>query len=406
MGPLNGIRVVESAMLFNGPVTGYILADLGAEVIKVEPPGTGDISRGYETMFGASMNRPGLANVAFEVANRGKKSIVLNLKSDDGRSILYKLIEKSDVFITNLRKSSTQKHKIDYHTLRGHNPKIIYASTSTYGAMGPRGEQRGYDMQAQAISGAMWEIFGDRDSVEPSVAVGSIFDQIGATVLLYGILAALVARERTGIGQEVRASLVGSAIHLQATNINTFLWQRRGMSRFSRERCRNPLANYYQCADKKWVLLCETQIQRYWPAFLSAIEIQELENDPRYSTPDGMRQNFSEFIAILDRKFATKPRDEWLKIFSGHDFGYAPVHDYAEMVDDPQVWANDYIVEIDHPSMGKVKTVASPVGFSETPISIGRGAPEYGQHTEEVLTDILGYSWEEIGKLRDMGALM
>ncbi len=259
-------------------------------------------------------------------------------------------------------------------------------------------------MVAQAVSGAMW-LFGDRDFPEPSVAVGSIFDQIGASMLAYGILAALVARERTGIGQEVESSLLAGAIHLQAQNINTFLWRGRGMARFSRKRCRNPLTNYYQCADEKWILLSEPQSARYWHDFCTALGVPELEHDPLYSTAEARRQNYTEFIALLDRVFADKPRDEWLKIFSQYDFVYSPIYDYAEMADEPQVAENQYLVDMEHPVMGKVKTAGFPVRFSKTPASIQSAAPEFGAHTEEVLLEIGGYSWDEISRLREQGAL-
>lgn len=403
MGPLTGIRVIEVASVLNGPVTGYMLGDLGAEVIKIESPVTGDPSRGYQTLFDVVMTMPGGGSLLFESANRNKKSILLDLKNEAGKTIFQRLIEKSDVFITNFNNKVIRKLGIDYETLCQYNGQIIYASTTTFGSEGPLSERRGYDMVAQAVSGAMW-LFGDRDSPEPSVAVGSIFDQIGASMLAYGILAALIARERTGIGQKVESSLLAGAIHLQAQNINTFLWRGRGMARFSRKRCRNPLTNYYQCADGKWILLSEPQSARYWHDFCVALDRQELENDPRYNTAETRTQNYAEFIALLDRIFITKPRDEWLKIFSQYDFVYSPVYDYAEMANEPQVQENQYLIEMEHPAMGRVKSVGFPVQFSRTPASVRSAAPEFGANTEEVLLEIGGYSWDEITRLREQGA--
>ena len=403
MGPLDGIRVIEAASVLNGPVSGYMLGDLGAEVIKVEPPVTGDPSRGFQTLFDVVMSMPGGGSVLYESANRNKKSIILDLKNETGRAVLYKLIGKSDIFITNYNRKVIDTLKIDYNSLKQHNQRLIYAITSSFGSKGHLNEKRGYDMVAQAVSGAMW-IFGERDSPEPSVAIGSIFDQMGASMLAYGILAALVARERTGIGQEVESSLLAGAIHLQAQNINTFLWRGRGMARFSRTRCRNPLTNYYQCADSKWILLSEPQSARYWHDFCLAIGMPEIEKDPKFDTAEARRQNYAEFIALLDRVFASKPRDEWLMVFSRFDFVYSPVYDYAEMIDEPQVIENEYLVNMEHPTMGKVKTVGFPVRFSQTPASIQNSAPEFGAHTEEVLLEIGGYSWEDIAEMRELGA--
>ncbi|MDP2917851.1 MAG: CoA transferase [Dehalococcoidia bacterium] len=403
MGPLNGIRVLEAASVLNGPVTGYMLGDLGAEVIKIEPPGTGDPSRGYQTLFDVVMSLPDGGSLLFESANRNKKSIVLDLKNEAGKDIFRKLIEKSDVFITNFSKKSIRELDIGYATLSQYNTRLVYAATTTFGSKGRLSERRGYDMVAQAVSGAMW-LFGDRDSPEPSIAVGSIFDQISASMLAYGILAALVARERIGIGQEVESSLLAGAIHLQAQNINAFLWRGRAMARFSRRRCRNPLTNYYKCADDKWILLSEPQSARYWHDFCTSLGMPELENDPLYNTAEARRENYADFIALLDRVFATKPRDEWLRIFDKYDFVYSPVYDYADMANEPQVMENQYLVEMEHPTMGKVKTIGFPVQFSKTPASIQCSAPQFGAHTEQVLQELLGCSWEEIAKLREQGA--
>jgi crotonobetainyl-CoA:carnitine CoA-transferase CaiB-like acyl-CoA transferase len=403
MGPLTGIRVIEVASVLNGPVTGYMLGDLGADVIKIESPVTGDPSRGYQTLFDVVMTLPDGGSVLFESANRNKKSILLDLKNEAGITVFHRLIEKSDVFITNFSQKVICKLGLDYETLCRYNSRLVYASTTTFGSKGPMSERRGYDMVAQAVSGAMW-LFGDRDSPEPSVAVGSIFDQIAASMLAYGILAALLALERTGMGQSVESSLLAGAIHLQAQNINTFLWRGRGMARFSRKRCRNPLTDYYQCGDGKWILLSEPQSARYWHDFCVALGLPELENDQRYNTAEARTQHYAEFIALLDRIFVTKPRDEWLKIFSEYDFVYSSVYDYDEMTREPQVQENQYLIEMEHPTMGRVKTVGFPAQFSKTPASIRSAAPEFGAHTEEVLLELGGYSWDEITKLREQGA--
>jgi crotonobetainyl-CoA:carnitine CoA-transferase CaiB-like acyl-CoA transferase len=391
-------------MHHNGPATAYMLGDLGAEVIKVEPPVTGDYQRGVQSTYDVLMTLPGGYNAAFETANRNKRSIVIDLNNSTGRSVLYRLVEKSDVFITNFTKRVIKKLEIDYDTLRKYNQSIIYASTTAYGGEGPMSDNRGYDPVAQALSGAMWS-FGDRDSPEPSLAVGSIFDQIAATLLAYGILAALVHRERTGVGQAVESSLLAGGIHIQAQNLNTFLWRGRAMARFSRKRCRNPLTNYYKCADGKWILLSEPQSAKYWHSICVALGIERLENNPRYNTVEVRRQNHAEFISILDEVFSQRSRKEWLDIFGKYDFAYSPIYDYEEVASSPQTLMNEYIVDMEHPALGKLKTVGFPVRFSQTPAAIQCAAPEFGAHTETVLTEIGGYSWDDIALLREEGAL-
>jgi crotonobetainyl-CoA:carnitine CoA-transferase CaiB-like acyl-CoA transferase len=402
MGPLTGVRVVESAMIINGPVAGYMLGDLGAEVIKIEPPVTGDQSRGMQSIYDVQFVTPDGRSMVWEFANRNKRSVVLDLNNKEGRGIFYRLIEKSDIFLTNYRPGALQKLKIDYETLKQHNSKLIYAKNTGFGSKGFFAGKPAWDMTAQAFSGAMW-IVGDRDFPEPAVTVGSVFDMVGASFLAYGIVAALVARERTGIGQQVDCSLLSGAIHIQAMNISSFLWANKSMSRFSRTRCRNPLTNHYKCADGKWLLLCEPS-SKNWEDICSALGMHELVKDPRCSTGDARRQNYAEVISVLDRVFATKTRDEWMKIFSGYDFSYSPVYDYADVVNDTQILENGYVTEMDHAILGKMKTIGFPVQFSETPASIRNSAPEFGQHTEEVIGEILGYSWDEIADLRDKGA--
>ena len=402
-GALEGIRILEWAMFHNGPAAGYMLGDLVAEVIKIEQPVTGDYCRGVQSMFDAQMTLAAGRNVQFETANRNKKSIVLDFRTEAGKAILYRLVETADVFFTNFRKSVAQRLGADYQTLRKYNPRLIYAANSAYGTAGPWSEKRGFDPVAQALSGAMW-MFGDRDDPEPGMAVGGIFDQTGATILAYGILAALVARGRTGVGQEIECSLLGSGVHLQAINVNAFLWRGRGMPRHSRRRCRSPMTNYYRCKDGKWLLLTEPQSDRFWHDLCSALNIPEVETSPKFATAEARRQSYAELIQILDDLFATRTRDEWLETFRGYEFAYVPIYDYQEASQEPQILENQYLVETEHPVLGKVKTVGFPVQFSQTPARIQGPAPEFGEHSEEILLG-LGYGWEDIARFREQGVM-
>ena len=404
-GPLSGIRVLNWSQ-FTPSSAGYILGDLGAGVIKIEHPVQGDAYRGMGRMYGEAMDFAQGRHAGFEAVNRSQRSITLDLKQDKGREILYKLVEQADVFFTNYTETVARKLCADYEALSKVNPKLVYASSSTYGPRGPWAERRGFDQTAQARSGLMFAM-GERDFPDPVQTVSGVADQMGATVLALGILAALLARERTGVGQKINTSLLGSALHLQAIGVTVASLRGKGWVQHSRKRTKNPLTNHYRCGDGKWLLFSEIQADRFWPEFCRALGLDGLIDDPRFATAmGGRRDHAEELIGILDETLATRPRDEWLRIFEEQraPFAYAPVNDYADVLSDPQVLENDYVVEYDHPAAGPVKLMGYPVRFSQTPAQIAREAPEFGQHTEEVLQE-LGLSWEEIAKLREEGVV-
>jgi crotonobetainyl-CoA:carnitine CoA-transferase CaiB-like acyl-CoA transferase len=293
---------------------------------------------------------------------------------------------------------------MDYETLSKYNPKLIYAINSGYGLEGPVNNERAFDTIGQARSGLMWSV-GDRDQNEPYQTVSAPCDQVGATMLAYSLLAALVARERQGIGQEIEVSLLGSAIHMQGIGMNMNLLRHRSYSRHSRQRARNPMANHYRCADNKWIMLAEPQSDRFWGQFCRIMGLEHMEEDPRFATALNRRENFVECNDAVSKAFATRSRDEWLPYFKdkGAEFAHSPIYDYSDVAEDPQALANDYITKYDHPALGTVKMVGMPAKFSKTPIGIQCEAPELGQHTEEVLLDLLDMSWEEIANLKEQG---
>jgi crotonobetainyl-CoA:carnitine CoA-transferase CaiB-like acyl-CoA transferase len=405
-GPLAGFRVLNWSQ-FTPSSAGYFLGDLGADVIKIEHPVQGDAYRGMGTMYGDAMNFAEGRHAGFEAVNRSQRSMTLDLKSDKGREILYKLVEQADAFITNYTDEIAAKLRADYDSLARVNPRLVYAASSSYGPSGAWAGRRGFDQTAQAYSGLM-QAMGERDLGEPVQAVGGIADQMGATILATGILAALLARERTGRGQKINTSLLGSALHLQAIGVTVASLRGKGWTQHSRKRTKNPLTNHYKCGDGKWVLFSEIQADRFWPEFCRALGLDALIDDPKFATAmGGRRDHADELIDILDRTLATKPRDEWIRHFDAQraPFSYAPVNDYADVINDAQVLANDYVIEFDHPAAGPVKLMGYPVRFSETPAHIAREAPEFGQHTEEVLQEFCGLSWEEIGALRADGVI-
>jgi len=400
-GPLEGIRVLECGGYLSAPSAGYMLGDLGAEVIKIEDRVKGDPVRGMSSTFGRGMIMPDGTNILFETANRNKKSITLDLKKKKGKELLYRLVAASDVFCTNFSGSAIDSLGIAYKTLKKYNPKLVYGVATGYGSLGPDSEKRAFDTIAQARSGIMGTV-GEADGPPLQIA-GAIFDQMTGTLLVNGILAALAARDRQGTGQEVEVSLLGSGIHMQAYNINVALLRGRPMPRPSKQTLKNPLANHYECADGKWLLLSEPQSDRFWHDFCLALGIEELEKDAKFATAKDRRDNFLELTATLEKVFKTKTREEWITILQtrGGGIAFSPVLELTELASDPQVLANEYITEVDHPTLGKVKMTGIPIKFSETPAQIKNCAPNFGQHTEEVLMNVLGYSWEEIQTLKD-----
>ena len=400
-GPLEGIRILECAGFLSAPTAGYMLGDLGAEVIKIEDRVKGDPIRGMSAYFGGSLYLPGGINIFFETANRNKKSITLDLKKEKGKKILYELVKISDVFCTNYSKGVCTKLGIDYETLKKCNPKLIYAIATGYGSRGPESGKRAFDPIAQARSGIMYSV-GEPDS-PPSQINGPIFDQMTGTLLAYGILAALTARDRQGIGQQVEVSLLGSGIHLQAYNVNIATLRGRALARSSRKMLKNPLANYFQCADGKWLMFAEAQSDRFWHDFCGALGITHLEKDPKFAKADDRKNNFREITGIIEETFKTKKREEWINIFQtkGGGISFSPILALDELSSDPQVLENEYIAGYDHPVLGKVKEVGIPVEFSGTPLKVKGHAPNFGEHTEEVLMNRCGCSWEEIEQLKN-----
>jgi crotonobetainyl-CoA:carnitine CoA-transferase CaiB-like acyl-CoA transferase len=406
-GPLTGLRVVEWAAFQNGPHAGYILGDLGANVIKIEEPEIGEPGRGMARMWGDSVALPGGRGAIFEMSNRNKRSIALNLKNSEGKNLFYQLIEKTDVFFTNYyRNDVLNRLGLDYETLIQHNPGIIYAINSGYGLKGPLANSRAFDPIGQARSGMMWTT-GERENSAPCLNVAAVTDQAGGTMLAFAILAALVHRERTGEGQKIEVSLLGSAIHTQYIGLTVHLLLGKGWARHSRTKARNPMANYYLCSDDKWLLLAEPQSDRYWSQFCTCLGKEEWESDPRFASSLSRRENYAEINSFVAETIVTRPRDQWVDMFHKQkvEFAFAPILDVDEVVEDPQVKANNYVTEFNHPVLGPIGLIPLPINFSKTPVAITREPPELGQHTEEVLQEVLGLSWDELARLKESAAI-
>ena len=399
--PLDGIRIVDWTIWQQGPVATMMLGDLGAEVIKIEERVGGDPGRGVMQIAGA---KTGARNYYFEANNRHKKSITLDLKKPEAKQVVYELVEKSDVFVQNYRKGVAAKLGLDYPTLSKHNPKLIYASASGYGPNGPDSGEPSFDYMGLARSGVMTAV-GEPD-MDPMNITGGIADQMGAIMLAHGITVALLARERLGVGQEVDTSHLGSMMALQGLNLACRLTLGKEFKRFYRSKAINPLWNHYKCQDDKWICLAMPQADRYWADFCTTLGIPELERDSRFENMKVRGRHAEELIAIVDGIFASKPRDEWMRILKeGGDFIFTLVNSVSDLPDDPQMHANDYIVDYEHPGWGWTQIVGAPVILSETPADPKAPAPEFSEHTEHVLVDVLGYSWDEVGRLREAEVL-
>jgi len=392
-GPLSGIRVLELAIWQQGAVAAMLLADMSADVVKVEGPDSPDPGR----WFGGT-HQP--ANSYFETNNHNKRSAVIDLKHPDGRATFCRLVSSTDVFVTNLRSGALERLGLTYTELSALNPRLIYGHGTGFGAAGPDAEAGAFDVIAQARSGMMWTN-GTPDG-QPLLVGAPIADQVGGLLLAWGILVAVIHAERTGEGQLVNSSILAGQMFAQGFQINNFLFSGAQRPRPHHSNVQ-PLWSSYRAGDGKWFVIATPHPQRWWPRFCQIIEQPELEQDPDDGDIVAHPENYSRAFQRLQGVFATRPRQEWLDRFRAADLPCSPAADYAELVADPQVLANDLIVDYKHPS-GEYRLVASPVALSRTPAAIDRPAPEFGQHTEEVLLEN-GFDWDEIERLRDSRAI-
>lgn len=403
-GPLRGVRVLDCGRWMSAPVCARFLADLGADVTKIEGRGHPDPFRGMvspaamERRGGDTSSAAAIPNSNFDISNRGKRSIALDPAKVRGREILYALIDRSDVLVHNWRRKEVERLGLDFETLSKRNPRLIYAAASGWGPNGPDADEPALDGAAIARAGMMY-LWGGPD-MPPLAYTGGLADQVTGMFMVEAILAALFARTQDGKGQSIDVSVLGSMVALESAEIQGQLLRGFGTPRRGRSTTTNPLNTYYKCADGKWFVLCMYQADRYWPAVCKVMGIPELERDPRFKDLAARGRNAPELIAMFDVIFATRPRSEWARLCKDNGLIYAAVQTIPEVVEDPQLAPNDYVLDFDHSEWGRVRVVGFPYRFSATPLALERQAPEYGQHTEEVLLE-LGYTWDRIQKLRE-----
>ena len=396
-GPLQGFRVVELGVWVAGPAAAGILGDWGAEVVKIEPP-TGDPLRG--------MSNPGRrrdVNPPFELDNRGKRSIALDLTKPEAREVAYRLVERADVFVTNLIPGAVERLGMTYETLSKVNPKLVYGRITGYGPAGKDRDRPSFDAAAYwSRSGIMATL--QEASADPTIPRGGFGDHPTAVSAVAGICAALLSRERTGKGQLVDASLYRAGAYALSWDINMMLRVGAIFPQIGRRQVNNPLINPYRAGDGRWFYLANLQADRYWPGFCRAIGREDLLADPRFADLRTRRENAAELIRILDEVFAGRSRAEWGAAFDREGVVWAEVQTIDEVIADPQAEAAGLFVEVPDGTGGTVRMVAPPASFAETPSEYRGLAPEAGAHTEEILLE-LGYDWEGIGSLKSLGAI-
>lgn len=402
--PLAGLRVLDCSTLQSGPACCAILADLGADVIKIESPAGGDSERGARKVSGVPVGLPHGIAYPFEVHNRNKRSVALNLTTEEGKAVLYRLVAIADVFVHNYRSQVAERLGIGFAELAMANPTLVYANCSGFGRKGPRSGNAAVDPIAHAVSGMMLGI-GEPD-MGPVHLPGAIADQATALMLTCGILASLYGRQSAGGAKEVHTSMLGTLLWLQTNNLLVSILAGGPRARQARAGPVNPLVNYYRCQDGKWVLLAHFSADRYWAALCRTLGVPGLENDARFATLQAREDHAKELVAILDGVFGSRPQETWLKILGEADLVFAPIQDYWEVIHDPQVLANNYIQEVMHPTVGSLKTVRVPLDLSTERDRRWAPAPQLGQHAEEILVDTLGYTWEDVVALKNVGVIL
>jgi crotonobetainyl-CoA:carnitine CoA-transferase CaiB-like acyl-CoA transferase len=390
-GALEGNICIDVSAHVAGPYAGSLLGDLGCEVIKVELPDGGDTHRGRNPKYEGY-------GPSFRVLNRNKKSLTLNLREKKGREILLKLLATADILIENFRPPTRQRLGLDYEELSQLNPKLIHCSISGYGQSGPYRDKPGFDTIGQALSG-MLSLVTDFDN--PKVAGFSITDHSSGIFAAHGIMAALLARQKTGRGQFVDVSLLQVSLAFIESHVADYL---NGGEAVSRDNFPRGRIYCFVCADEKPLVIHLSGHQKAWEGLLKAAERMDLLEDVRFATRKDRSERHWEIVKILQETFHTQPRDHWLPRLDANEIPNAPINSIQEVFNDPQVKHMGIPKQIDHPKMGKSNLIGSPINLSDTPAQFFRPAPLLGEHTDEILAR-LGYGNEAIEKLRASGVI-
>jgi crotonobetainyl-CoA:carnitine CoA-transferase CaiB-like acyl-CoA transferase len=381
-GPMEGIKVVELGVWVAGPATAGIFADWGADVVKIEPP-TGDPARLFGRMLGLDID----VSPPFEMDNRSKRSIVLDLATDDGRAVCLELISGADVFVTNVRPGALRRLGLDYESLAPDNARLVYGLITGYGETGPDADLAAYDVAAFWSRAGVAHLL-TRPGDTPPFQRGGMGDHSAGMTLAAAICAALLARDRTGSGQLVTTSLYRQGAYTVSFDLNTYLMAGQPIAIGQRETMGNPCMNNYAAGDGRRFWIVGLEAERHWPPLCRAVGRTDWLTDPRFSSARSRAVNGVELIAELDQIFATKPLDEWAEIFASEpDFFWSPVQTIEDVVADEQFHAAGGMVDVPD-GEAVVPMVATPADFHGTPWAPRAGAPDLGAHTDEVLAEL------------------
>jgi crotonobetainyl-CoA:carnitine CoA-transferase CaiB-like acyl-CoA transferase len=400
-GPLEGIRVVELGVWIAGPAAGGVLADWGADVVKVEPP-TGDPARQFMGMMGGD----GRVNPPFELDNRSKRSIVVDLTTEEGHAVAQSLLAGADAFVTNLRMDALERLGLDHGALLARHPRLVYGIITGYGTAGAERDRAAYDV------GAFWARSGIAAVLtppggDPPFQRGGMGDHGAAMDLAGAVCAALVARDKpggTGRGQLVSTSLLRHGMYTIGFDVNTHLRTGAAIASGGHATMPNPAMNWYRTGDGSFVWLIGLEGDRHWPGLCRAVGHPEWIDDERFHDAASRRANVSALVTGFDAVFATRTRAEWGAALDAEDVWWAPVQTTEEVLVDPQAWADGAFLPVPDGD-GVTLMLNSPCDFSGTPATARRMPPELGEHTDEILAE-LGHDVGAIAHLRRSGAVL
>jgi crotonobetainyl-CoA:carnitine CoA-transferase CaiB-like acyl-CoA transferase len=393
-GVFDGVRILEVGTWVMVPAAAMLLGDAGASVVKVEHPLRGDPGRGLTT--GGVSPTVGSVNLMIEQTNRGKRSIGLDFSKPEGREVLYRLAAQADVFVTSFLAPARRKLHIDVDDIRSHNPAIIYVRADAVGPEGPEGDKPGYD--SAVFFGRSGILNSFTRTGQPLVAPRPGFgDKTSSLSIAYGIAAALFKRERTGVASVVDVSLLGTAAWVASSDIVYSAAAGGDFSRLER-RATNPIAYHYQTSDGRWIMLAMLESDRWWPDLCRHLGRPDLLADQRFSDAGTRAQHSEACVSVLGEMFAAATLEQWRERLAGLQAPWEVIQDSYEVLSDPQVVANGYVAEVQHPGGETFRVVRSPVRFDERHPEIAV-APQAGQNTEEILLE-LGLGWDDIGKLQ------
>lgn len=393
---LEGIRIVDLSRIVAGPLATQIFGDYGAEVIKIEQPRVGDDSRAWVPPKAPD----GSAGYFFSI-NRNKKSVTLNLKDPRGKAIVKALVANADVVIENFKPGTMEDLELDYQALRAVNPRIVYCQISGFGNSGPDRERAGYDSILQGITGLM-SITGERAGAPVKAGV-ALIDEITALYAHGAILAALLHRERTGEGQKIECSLLESGVAAMMNAATAYLLAGLVQGRWGS--AHESVVPYQAFKARDGYLIIGVGNERLWKAFCDAIGAPEWSDDERFNNNQKRVERRQELVDLIEGRLAARSRDEWIAAFAAAGLPTGPINTVDQVFQDPQVLHRGMVQEVEHPTAGRVKLVGIPVKFSATPGEITLPPPLLGQHTDEVLTKLLGMSTTELDSLRADGVI-